>query len=421
MNDELPKNAKNSPSRKKGQGNFLMKLKPTEGNNGYRFRLLSFTTGTNTRDYPFIEKFVHEKWDKDAEGKGVYKGFVTCPATRYVKPTLPPKSNPFDVCPICRYVNSNFIAYKESSYKDKIAGKIIREHKRRYVALVPVYVVKDPNEALNTNKPKVWVIKDKEIYDKLNALIKKQQAITKVFNGGPAVDLLIFVKSEDVVVGEGQPWEFTRKEIKIDKFGFGKNVYKIDAIDNSLIEGFPFDDEFYTFSTIEELNKYYQDNVISSSNIPEDGIATEEIATTPTQEVTETSEPEPVAEDTIIEEEQTEITQTEVIDKDLADIDDLIDEATDETSEEEPVEEPAPKPVEKPVAKAKPATVAPVAKPAPVAAKPAAPVAKPTPATAATKPTAAKTAPKVKLAEPAPAKSEEPDDIDSIIDDVLGA
>jgi hypothetical protein len=62
MMDDLPKNAKNAPGKKKGQGNFLLKLKPTEGKNGYRFRLLSFTTGTNTRDWPFIEKFVHEKW-----------------------------------------------------------------------------------------------------------------------------------------------------------------------------------------------------------------------------------------------------------------------------------------------------------------------------------------------------------------------
>jgi len=416
MNDELPKNAKNSPSRKKGQGNFLMRLKPTEGNNGYRFRLLSFTTGTNTRDYPFIEKFVHEKWDKDAEGKGVYKGFVTCPATRYVKPTLPPKANPFEVCPICKYVNSNFIAYKESGYKDKIAGKIIREHKRRYIALVPVYVVKDPHDALNTNKPKVWVIKDKEIYDKLNALIKKQQALTKVFNGGPAVDLLIFVKNEQVIVGEGQPWEFKRNDIKIDKFGFGKNLYSIDAIDNALIEGFPFDDEFYTFSKAEELEKYYQDYVISNSNIPEDGIAAEEITEKTPAETTETTET--VAEDTIIEEETAEITQTEVIDKDLADIDNLIDEAVEET----PVETPAPAPAPaKPAAPAKPTVTA---KPAATAtAKPVVPAAKPVPVAPA-KPVApkvvAKPAAKVKLAEPAPAKTEEPDDIDNIIDEVLG-
>jgi hypothetical protein len=167
MMDELPKNAKNAPGKKKGAGGFLLKLKPTAEGTSYRFRLLSFTTSSSTRDYPFIEKLVHEKWEKDAEGKGVYKGFVTCPVTKYVKPTLPPKSNPYDMCPICKYTNSNFIAYKESNYKDKISGKVIREHKRRYIALVPVYVVKDPNDATNINKARVWVIKDKEVYDKL--------------------------------------------------------------------------------------------------------------------------------------------------------------------------------------------------------------------------------------------------------------
>jgi hypothetical protein len=380
MSDELPAHAKNGPSKKKGQGNFIIRLKPTEGNNGYRFRLLSFTTGTNTRDYPFIEKFVHEKWDKGDDGKGIYRGFVTCPATRYVKPTLPPKANPFDLCPICKYVNSNFIAYKESNYKDKIANKIIRDHKRKYVALVPVYVVKDPHDATNTNKPKVWLIKDKEIYDKLNALIKKQQAITKVFNGGPAVDLLIFVKNEEITVAEGKPYEFKRNEIKIDKFGFGKNVYKIDAIDNTLIEGFPFDDEFYTFSKQEELDKYYNDYVISSSAIPDDGIATEEI----TEEAKPTSKTQSVPdEDETITEDVTEITQAEVIDKDLADIDNLIEESVEE-------------------------------KPTPVVTKPVAkqPLAQPK---APSKPTKAKLTETVTQA-----KNDSIDDIDSIIDDVLG-
>lgn len=399
MSEELPKNAKNGPSKKKGQGSFTLKLKPTEGNNGYRFRLLSFTTGTNTRDYPFIEKFVHEKWDKDADGKGVYKGFVTCPATRYVRPTLPPKANPFELCPICKYVNSNFLAYKESNYKDKIAGKIIREHKRRYVALVPVYVVKDPHDATNTNKPRVWVIKDKEIYDKLNTLIKKQQAISKVFNGGPAVDLLIFVKNEQVTVAEGKPYQFTRNEIKIDKFGFGKNVYKLDAIDNAFIEGFPFDEEFYTFSKQEELEKYYSDYVISSSDIPEDGIATEELQDD-TPGTTSSTSVENTEEDTITEQETPEITQTEIIDKDLSDIDSIIDESMDDQNLDKPVPVQAPA-TSKPVA---PAAAKPAAKPAvkPAAAKPAAkPATKPSP----------------KLTETV--TTESLDDIDSIIDDVL--
>ena len=398
MVDELPKNAKNGPSKKKGTGNFLLKLKPTIENNGYRFRLLSFTSSTSTRDYPFIEKFVHEKWDKDAEGKGVYKGFVTCPATKYVRPTLPPKANPFEICPVCKYVNSNFIAYKESEYKDKIAGKIIREHKRKYIALVPVFVVKDPNDPTNTNKPKVWVIKDKEIYDKLNVLIKKQQALTKVFNGGPAVDLLIFVKKEEVIVGEGKPYQFTRQDIKIDKFGFGKNVYKLDAIDDTLIEGFPFDDEFYTFSKEDELLKYYNDFVISSSNIPEDGIATEELAE-PT-DTTETTAPN-VEEDTITEDDEKVVTQDEIIDKDLSDIDDLINDSVEEE-----------KPVVKPVEKAKPVETKKVETKK----------VETTVVKTATKPVveAKKVVPaKTKLAEPVVAK-DDVEDIDSIINDVLG-
>jgi hypothetical protein len=423
MVDELPKNSKNGPSRKRGTGNFTLKLKPTEGNNGYRFRLLSFTTGTNTRDYPFIEKFVHEKWEKDAEGKGVFKGFVTCPVTKYVRPTLPPKSNPFDLCPICKYVNSNFLAYKESEYKDKIAGKVIREHKRKYVALVPVYVVKDPHEPTNTNKPKVWVIKDKEVYDKLNSLIKKQQQKTKVFNSGEAVDILIFVKKEEVIINEGKPNEFKYFETKIDKFGFGKNVYKIDAINDTFIEGFPFDDEFYSFSSPEELEKYYNDYVISSSNIPEDGIATEEIAqTTALVETTETTE---VVDDTITEADEKIVTQEEIVDKDLSDIDDLINDAVpEETVTEKPVvTAPAAKPaVTVPVVKptAKPTVITPSVKPAVVTPPVVKPVVKPTVTTPVAKPVVTAPAAKSKLKEPVATQATDIDDIDGLINDVLG-
>lgn len=342
MMDDLPKNAKNAPGKKKGQGNFLLKLKPTEGNNAYRFRLLSFTTGTNTRDWPFIEKWVHEKWDKDAEGKGVYKGFVTCPTTRYVRPTLPAKSNPYDLCPICKYSAANFLTYKESSWKDKLSGKAMRDNKRRYVALVPVYVVKDPHEPTNVGKARVWVIKDKEIYDELNAKIKKQQAKTKVFNGGEAVDMLVFMKKEEIVVNEGKPNEFKRTDLKIDKFGFGKQEYAIDAINEKFIEDFPFDDEFYTFSSPEELQKYYDDNVLSASNVPEDGIAADELADE-TPAATSTAKPKP--EETIEEEEESIVDQQTVINKEIDDIDSVIESVV----EEKPATKPKlnDKPVEK--------------------------------------------------------------------------
>lgn len=319
MVDALPKNAKNAPSKKNGSGSFRLALKPTEGNNVYRVRLLSFLNGTNTRDWPFIEKFVHEKWEKNAEGKGAYKGFVTCPATKYVRPTLPAKANPFEICPICKYTNANFLAYKESGYKDKLAGKITREHKRKYVALIPVWVVKDPHEPTNINKCRVWVIKDKENYDKLNAMIKKQTS--KVFNAGPAVDLLIYVKKETEIINEGKENEFKLEKTVIDKFGFGKQEYKIDAITDQLIEEFPFDDEFYTFSTIEELQKYYEENVISNSNIPEDTIDTDELENTSATPVESASTPE----ETVIEEEPK--TQEAIIDQDLSDIDGIIDNA----------------------------------------------------------------------------------------------
>lgn len=326
MVDALPKNAKNAPVNKKGANTFLLKMKPTEGNNVYRVRLLSFLNGINTRDYPFIEKFVHEKWDKDAEGKGVYKGFVTCPATRYVRPTLPPKTDPFKYCPVCDYTNSQFLAYKESGYKDKIASKVVREFKRRYVALIPVYVVKDPHEPTNIKKARVWAIKDKEVYEKLNALIKKQ--LTKVFNGGKATDLFIYVKSEEEVINEGKENEFKYKTTKIDKMGFGKTEYEIPEINEKFIDEFPFDDEFYTFSTKEELQKFYDDYVISNSSIPEDSLEVDGIETT--SDVVDTSSN--IVEETIADEKPV---SNDPVKDDLDNVDALLN---DVMSEEIPAE-----------------------------------------------------------------------------------
>ena len=342
MMDDLPKNAKNAPGKKKGQGNFLLKLKPTEGKNGYRFRLLSFTTGTNTRDWPFIEKFVHEKWDKDAEGKGIYKGFVTCPTTRYTRSTLPAKANPYDLCPVCKYSNANFLTFKESNWKDKLSGKAVRDNKRKYIALVPVYVVKDPHEPTNIGKARVWVIKDKETYDELNAKIKRQQVKTKVFNGGEGVDMLVFIKKEEIVTNEGKPNEFKRTEVKIDQFGFGKQEYAIEAINEKFIEDFPFDEEFYTFSSQEELQKYYEDNVLSASNVPDDGIAADELAED-TPAVAAKTKPS----ETIEEEEESIVDQQAVINKDIEDIDSVIDSVV----EEKPATKPKPKLNDKPVEK----------------------------------------------------------------------
>lgn len=328
LTDELPKNAKNAPNNKR-KVNYLMSLKATSDDNGYRFRLLSFFTGTNSRDYPFIEKYVHEKWEKDAEGKGVYKGFVTCPSTPYVRRTLPPKTNPYEVCKVCKYVNANFLAFKESNYTDKIASKAQREHKRKYIALVPVYVVKDPHEPANVGKFRVWCIKDKAIYDELNAKIKKHQASgIKVFNKLGA-DLQVFLKKEDVFINEGKPNEFKYSETKINKFGFGKQVYEIASINEKAFEDFPFDEEFYTSNTIEEIDKYYDENVLTCSNVPEDKIELDDDIVSnskPTESASSTIvtdiEVDNIIDDSIIENEPL----STIIDKDLDGIDDLVGE-----------------------------------------------------------------------------------------------
>lgn len=277
--DTMPKNSKSAGQTKPS---IALRLKQTEGKNVYVVRLLltepeKTIPGTIPRDHPFIEKNVHEAWGKDADGKSTFQGWVTCPTTKYVRPTLGAKVNPKEYCPICRYVDSNFVAYKNSGWKDKQAQKVINSFKTLKLVAIPLYVVRDPHEVANNGKAKVLLLKlkdknDELFYNNLNALIKAQQLKTKVFNGSAqAVDLWISVKEETTVYKEGTPEEKKYTKTRPDRIGFIAKPHEIPAITNELVSNFPYDEDYYTSSTLEELTKFYNDYVVPSGAVTIDG------------------------------------------------------------------------------------------------------------------------------------------------------
>jgi len=62
---------------------------------------------------------------------------------------------------------------KESNWKDADARKKNKDFGRKYQAIVPVYVVNDPNYEGNNGKFKVIMFGDKKVYD---GFVKKVEA-----------------------------------------------------------------------------------------------------------------------------------------------------------------------------------------------------------------------------------------------------
>lgn len=349
LSDTMPKNSKSAGQTKPS---IAMKLKATEGKNVYVVRLLLTEQekpipGTIPRDHPFIEKHVHESWGKDEEGKSVFNGWVTCPTTKYVRPTLGAKVDPKKYCPICKYVDSNFVAYKNSGWKDKQAQKVINSFKTTKIVAIPVYVIRDPHEIANNGKAKVILLKlkdkaDEAFYANLTALIKQQQMKTKVFNGSAqAVDLWISVKEETTKYKEGTPEEKSYTKTRPDKIGFISKPHEIAAITNELVANFPYDEDYYTSSTLEELTKFYNDYVVPTGSVTIDGHDLNDmIDMDGTGETTGTSEIQAASEPTVNEE-------TDGID---IDTDAIIENAKNEVASKPAKEE---KPAAKPEATAK--------------------------------------------------------------------
>ena len=237
----------------------------------YQFRLLNFSAKNSTRDYPFIARYVHQKWGTNSKGQRVVEKEVVCPVTKWVDW----EGNRYDDCPICKYAGQQYGAWKESGFKDPDARKKNKEFSRKFQGIIPVYVINDPTYAANNNKFKVIILNDKKVYDDFVKRVEKQLLKANCFNGGKAVDCLMHISNVEHVSNEGQPNEYRWKQKEIDNICFLKaeKAYELPAITRQAIDAFPFDDEYYIPSTLEDLNEFYETYIrvsLSSDDIDSD-------------------------------------------------------------------------------------------------------------------------------------------------------
>lgn len=267
----LPTHSKSAESPKKK--NLAIFIRPSKEKEYYKFRLLAFKSPQKSdRDYPFIERYVHQHWGKNDKGKNVIDAQVVCPVTKFVKVD----GNPYDSCPICRYANMNFLAWKESGWKDKESAKLNRQFGRKFEAIIPVYVKNDPNYPQNNNHFKVLIFSDKEFYKKFKDAIQVASRSSCVFNGTKGVDFYLHMTQKPKIVNEGLPTQYTFNENVIDKFGFTKPdmAYEIPAITKEAIDQqLPFDETYYVSSTPEELQDFYDKYIkVSNDDIPDEDV-----------------------------------------------------------------------------------------------------------------------------------------------------
>lgn len=265
----LPKKSVTKGTNKKSSLVCAIRPCPDEPNGDktwYRFRLLAFKSAKTNRDYPIIERFVHQHWGKNDKGQPVMDDEIVCPVTKWTD-----WEGDRYGCPVCQYANQNFLALKESNWRDATARQKNREFGRKYQAIVPVYVVNDPNYAGNNGKFKVIIFWDKKQYQAFEEKIKKASMTKCVFNGKQAVDCCIHMSEVPEVRNEGQPNEYVYKAKVIDRITFSKDPYDIDAITKEAVDAFPFDETYYVQSTKEEINDFYNKYIkISNNDIPDD-------------------------------------------------------------------------------------------------------------------------------------------------------
>lgn len=268
----LPKRSKSAGTSKRKSLVLSMKPCPTDedGNKTwYKFRLLNFAGKGTDRDYPWIERFIHQHWKINEKGYPEIEDEVTCPVTKWVDW----EGNRYDTCPICRYANQQFLTLKESGWKDADARKKNRDFGRKYQGIVPVYVVNDPNYEGNNGKLKVLIFGDKKQYDAFVKKVEAQLMVANCFNGVKAVDCCMHMSEVPEVRNEGQPNEYVYKSKVIDKITFTKaeKAYDIAAITKEKVDDFPFDSTYYVSSTPDELKAFYNKYIkVSNDDIVDD-------------------------------------------------------------------------------------------------------------------------------------------------------
>lgn len=235
----------------------FINMKPTNENEYYRFRMLWFEDKSNKRNIPFVEKYNHTVYGRDEDDK-LTVDYVTCPTSPYLN-----IENAWRQCPICQYTNKQYNLLKETDWKNKSARDIFNKLKRRFVAFIPVYVIKDPHFKDNIGQIKILLIKDTTAYQELCDKIKSKEYEHSVFNAEKSIDLVVQIKEIPQKDNDGNV-KINQKTNKpyMDRktcFLFSKDPYDLN-IDDSMIDALNFDDSIYTYddvSTLEEfLSKY---------------------------------------------------------------------------------------------------------------------------------------------------------------------
>ena len=266
----LPKHSKSAGQRTAKKRNLVISLKPCpDDKTYYRFRLLAFSSdGKNDRDDPHITRWVHQIWGKNPEkGFPVIEDEIVCPVTPFAEVD----GDRYHACKVCDVAQKYFLAFKESGWKDREAGRKNKTFSRKFQGIVPVYVVNDPNYDGNNGKFKVIIFNNKKEYQDFRSRVEKQLLKTPVFNGRGAVDLCIHVGEETKVYNEGQPNQSSFKTKVWDKVVFSTKAYDIPSINEETCSAMGFDEEYYYTSTPEEINAFYKKHcTISNDDIPEE-------------------------------------------------------------------------------------------------------------------------------------------------------
>ncbi len=335
---DIPLHSKQNIGEKKK--NLMLFIRPTEGNDVYRFRLLGFESKTSDRDTPYIQRFVHSVWVKDKNGKS-HTESVVCPVTPYVKEHW--EGNPMDTCPICKFANLNYIAYQNSNWTDTESNKKNKEYGRKFEVLIPVYVVSDPTYPLNNNQFRVIGLYTKEDFEKFSKLIWKERHENKnqVFNGVEAVDFVIQMKTvkEEKKKKSGETYTWTHNVIS--RMGFLKTPKAIPAITKEAIDKFPFDEEFWQYPTMDDLNAFYDKHIkhsMSEDDLPPEDLSSVDEVFGDGEKKEAPKEENPVVEKTNSIEKSEKTSNTEMkAEEPLSELpfEDSIDELPEETPKEE--------------------------------------------------------------------------------------
>jgi hypothetical protein len=244
----------------------------------YRLRLLFFADDTNTRTIPFIEKYTHNVYEHDKDGKLTGVDYVTCPTTPYLN-----IENAWKKCPCCQYADAQYQLATSSEWKNKTATAGHRKMRRAFVAFLPVLVINDPNVPANSGRVMMFNIRDRKAYEELTNVIKMAERSTCVFNGTQAIDLAVVIrdmpnldKAGNERINKNTGEAYTHREFT---WKFSDKPYNVE-IPVDQVEGLGFDSSMYNYSTNEELNAFLTKHTISA-DIPEDDLQIDLSPSTP--------------------------------------------------------------------------------------------------------------------------------------------